>query len=119
MGAHGLALLALWLAVSALPWQIGGSVFLLVSVIYYFRQLHSTPITIIEADDSGYRLLNQGLWLTAQLQHAFITAPLTVMQFKQENGRQASVVLLPDSVAADDYRRLRVWLRWVKYSEVE
>ena len=109
-------MLALWLAAIALLWKAGGSVFLLASAVYYFQQLVSKSISAIEADDSGYRLLNNDVWFPAQLMEAFITAPLTVIRFRQENGRLATVVLLPDSVAAKEYRRLRVWLRWVKYN---
>ena len=116
MGAHGLAMLGLWLAATALLWKTGGSVFLLASAVYYFQQLVSNAISAIEADDSGYRILNNDVWFPAQLIEAFITAPLTVIRFRQENNRLATVVLLSDSVAAGDYRRLRVWLRWVKYN---
>lgn len=37
---------------------------------------------------------------------------LVILPFR-ENGRRTTLVLLPDSVAADDLRRLRVWLRTV------
>ncbi|MHB1677340.1 MAG: protein YgfX [Sulfuriferula sp.] len=114
MSAHALAIAALWLATLSEIWQIGGTVMLGGSAIYYFYQLHRDAVSAIEADDSGYRLLNRGSWVTAQLEHALVTATLTVIEFKQENGQRVSLVLLPDSVAADDYRRLRVWLRWVK-----
>ncbi len=114
MSAHALTLLALWLTALTPTWQILATVVLTGSAIHYFRRLHKDGITALEADDSGYRLLDRGTWLEAQMRHALVTATLTVVEFKQTNGRRRSLVLLPDSLAADDYRRLRVWLRWVK-----
>ena len=37
---------------------------------------------------------------------------LTVFRLQTEQGRRYSVVLVPDSLAAADFRRLRVFLRW-------
>ncbi len=114
MGAHGLALLAVWLAATlSVNWQAVVTLVLIASVIHYFRRLQD-GISALEADDSGYRLLDRGTWLVVQMRHAFVTATLTVIEFKQTDGRVLSLVLLPDSLAADDYRRLRIWLRWVK-----
>ncbi|MHB0991436.1 MAG: protein YgfX [Burkholderiales bacterium] len=114
VSAHGLALLAVWFAALTPIWQIPATVVLTGSAIHYFRRLHKDGITALEADDSCYRLLDRGAWLDVQMRHALVTATLTVIEFKQTNGRRRSLVLLPDSLAADDYRRLRVWLRWVK-----
>lgn len=114
MAAHGVAIPAIWLAVPALYWQIGGTLLLVASAIYYFQQLRSLSVSAIEADETGYRLFHQGQWTDAQLQRAFVTAPLTVIQFKSASGHIA-IPLLADSIPADDYRHLRVWLRWVRY----
>lgn len=114
MSAHALALFAVWLAALAKIWQIAATAVLTGSAIHYFRRLRKDGITALEADDSGYRLLDRGAWLDVQMRHALVTATLTVVEFKQTKGRRLSLVLLPDSLAADDYRRLRVWLRWVK-----
>nr|WP_124950090.1 protein YgfX [Sulfuriferula thiophila] len=119
MSAHALALLATWLAAVAPPWQIGGTLLLTTSAIYYFQQLRQSPISAIEADETGYRLLHQGLWVDADLLQAFVTAPLTVIQFKLTSGVRVAVPLLVDSMGVDDYRHLRVWLRWVRYGGVD
>lgn len=113
MSAHALALLALWLAALTPAWQIAATVALTASAIHYSRRLQN-GITALEADAGGYRLLNRGAWLDAQMRHALVTATLTVVEFRLANGRRLPLVLLPDSLSADDYRRLRVWLRWVK-----
>ncbi|ARU32242.1 hypothetical protein CAP31_11500 [Sulfuriferula sp. AH1] len=115
MAAHGLAIPALWAAALASDWQIGGSVALVASAVYYFLQLRRVPVSAIEADETGYRLLHQGRWADAALQQAVITAPLTVIQFRLTSGARVAIPLLVDSMVADDYRHLRVWLRWVRY----
>ena len=114
MSAHALALLALWLAALSSIWQVAGSILLGSSAIHYFRRLQTGGFTALEADDSGYRLQERGSWIAVQMQYALVTATLTVVEFKQADGKRLALVLLPDSLAADDYRRLRIWLRWVK-----
>ena len=40
-----------------------------------------------------------------------VTPSLTVILLRQE-GRLEALVLLPDALDREDYRRLRLWLRW-------
>ena len=43
----------------------------------------------------------------------YVKPYLTVLDLKIADGRAIKrIVLLPDSLHADDFRRLRVWLRW-------
>jgi toxin CptA len=43
----------------------------------------------------------------------YVTTYLTIINLRQSGGRMARhVTLLPDSLNADDFRKLRVWLRW-------
>lgn len=42
----------------------------------------------------------------------FVTSFLTVINLRDVEGSRHNVVVLPDSLHADDYRKLRVWLRW-------
>ncbi len=114
MVAHGLAIPAIWAAELAPYWQIGGTAALVASAVYYFLQLRRIQVIAIEADETGYRLLYQGLWVDVTLQQAVITAPLTVIQFRLASGARIAIPLLVDSMTADDYRHLRVWLRWVR-----
>ena len=55
-----------------------------------------------------------GEWQPCEiLDSTYVTAFLTVVNLRVAQGRRIrSVVILPDCMAADDYRRLRVWLRW-------
>lgn len=119
MLAHGLAIVSVWLATPLLQWQMGGSLLLLTSALHYLRQWRRLPIAAIETDETGYRLLYQGSWLEARLQQAFVTVPLTVIQFRLATGKRIAITLLADSLAPDDYRHLRIWLRWVRYEKVQ
>lgn len=38
--------------------------------------------------------------------------PLLTLVLLRQQGRLEALVLLPDSLSQDDYRRLRLWLRW-------
>ena len=43
----------------------------------------------------------------------YVTPYLTVLNLRRPGNRMAKhVALLPDSLNADDFRKLRVWLRW-------
>jgi len=38
---------------------------------------------------------------------------LTVLNLgRSDGGRRISLLILPDGIDTDDFRRLRVWLRW-------
>ncbi|MCX7147823.1 MAG: hypothetical protein NTY05_00200 [Rhodocyclales bacterium] len=43
--------------------------------------------------------------------HTFVLSFLVVLLYRQE-GRLRSLTLLSDSLAAEDFRQLRLWLRW-------
>ena len=38
---------------------------------------------------------------------------LTVLLLRSSDGRRLSLTLLSDALAEDDFRRLRLWLRWI------
>lgn len=117
MMVHGVAMLAVWLSAVTLSWKIGFTLVLTGSGVFYFFQLSRLSFTVIEADQSGYYLWYQGQKLDARLKQAFVTAPLTVMQFQLASSQQVAITLLMDSTDPDAYRHLRVWLRWVKYDK--
>ena len=53
-----------------------------------------------------------GQWHEAEiLPGSYVSTWLTVVNLGA-SGRRRSLVLLPDAAAAEDLRRLRVWLRW-------
>lgn len=58
----------------------------------------------------------EGAIETLQVERDSTVMPwLLILLFRASNvshGRRKSLVLLPDTVVADDFRRLRLWLRW-------
>jgi toxin CptA len=54
-----------------------------------------------------------GRWNEAEVQPgSYVSSWLVVLNLRAPGGGRCSVVLLPDSAAAEELRRLRVWLRW-------
>jgi len=54
-----------------------------------------------------------GQWREADiLPSSYVSGWLVVVNLRGEGRRGCSVVLLPDCAAAEELRRLRVWLRW-------
>lgn len=65
--------------------------------------------------DGRLSLLQTGKgWQPVALLSGSIVNPwLTTIRYRSETGKQVgTLVLLPDSLDAEDFRRLRVWLKW-------
>ena len=62
----------------------------------------------------GVRLQDgRGAWQEAEiLPDSYVSGWLIVVNMATGGRRRRSLVLLPDAAAAEDLRRLRVWLRW-------
>ena len=56
----------------------------------------------------------RGEWLACEvLGSTFVASMLTVLNLQEtKTNAVRHVVILPDSMDGDDFRRLRVWLRW-------
>ena len=55
----------------------------------------------------------QGRWQDAEIQSdSYVSGWLIVVNLGAGGRCRRSLVLLPDAAAAEDLRRLRVWLRW-------
>lgn len=119
-GMHGFAaamfaLLPLpsWIAVVVLP-------LLAASAWFTLRRdcLRSLPGALVglrlQADRRCEFLTRSGDWREAELLgSSFVSPYLTVLNLRPEGGRLARhLVLLPDALEAEDFRRLRVWLKW-------
>ncbi len=75
-------------------------------------------IVALEIGDSGVVTFRtrSGQWRRGTVLGSTFVAPyLTVLNLKVDGRRRAyHAVVMADSVAADEYRRLSVWLRWRK-----
>jgi toxin CptA len=80
-------------------------------------------IVALEIGDDGAALRERytGQWQACRvLGTTFVSSPLTVLNLELVNGGAVRhVVLLPDNVGRDDFRRLRVRLRWSGAAAVE
>lgn len=110
---HCVAGWAVWWAFPQGWIRISGSLVLLISLAYNLVQHSRRSFTGLELDaDNSFRLYRAEVWQTAQLLDAFVTPLLTVIRLRLENGGTGVVTLLPDSLAEDDFRRLRIRLKW-------
>lgn len=103
---------AIWLAALDPLLQWAGLILLCCSLAFYSRP---APDVRLRGDREGKLEIWQGeKWGEARLAESSVVLPgCTVMRLGFENRRrQHSLVVLPDSLPAEDYRRLRVWLRW-------
>lgn len=75
---------------------------------------HPRAIRRLDLDAEGrvYLMDGSGQPQPARIQASSVVTPwLTVLDFATETGRR-SLLLTPERVDAEAYRRLRVWLRW-------
>ena len=107
--AHGLALWAVWQSAAPLPL----AAFLAAAVLAgLFRQIrHGIALEALEVGKAGVRAKTAGVWSEASLQGAYVSPLLVVLRLRA-GGRRMSLVLWADSAAAEDLRRLRMWLNW-------
>jgi len=110
---HGVAGLAVWWALPTGWMRAVGITVLAASLAYSLVQQSRRRFTGLELDHDGtFRLRRDDAWQTARLLDAFVTPALTVLRLRLENGKTVALTLLPDSLASDDFRRLRVILKW-------
>ncbi len=56
---------------------------------------------------------NRGEWDECEvLGSTYVTSYLTILNLRQSDRGTRRIVILPDSINAEDFRKLRVWLRW-------
>ncbi|HEX5802052.1 MAG TPA: protein YgfX [Azospira sp.] len=112
--AHLAAVLALWL--SAIDWRLAlaGSVLLSLALLVHWRGLRPWRLRLA-ADGGLYRLAaNDDAAKMAVLPGAVVTRWLVVARVRDEReGRARALLVLSDSLSPDEFRALRIWLRWL------
>ncbi len=115
-GLHGLAWLAIGLA--DLPFVVQGTASVLVGLSLIM--LPSPQTCRLRADPKGALYYSAGAvpdspWVVCQVDGASHVTPLycsLILNLQKDGqGEQRRVLILPDSLSSDDFRRLRVWLR--------
>ena len=68
----------------------------------------------ITSDDKFSIQTQRGGWIECEvLGSTYVISFLTILNLKRtDSGRITRAVILPDSLDAEDFRKLRVWLRW-------
>jgi toxin CptA len=115
--AHAAALAA---AVAGLPAPAAAIVAagLAASAVEHVRRaLHRSPLAVaaleLDADGGAAVAGPAGDWSPARVADAAVPVPwLAVLSLRDALGRRRTAVVLPDSLAPEPFRRLRVWLRW-------
>lgn len=120
VGMHGFAVVMFWLA--PLPhWLAALLMPLFIGSAWHtlrrdgFRTQQGSLIALrLDADGRCEFQTRTGAWREAALLGSSFVAPyLTVLNLKPAGGRLVKhLVILPDAVDAEDFRRLRVWLKW-------
>jgi toxin CptA len=101
-------------AVSALApvWQAAGFLALGLSAWHYARP---RPLTRLRCDREGkLAWATQAGWCELQIVPPLVALPgLTLVSMHDPvGGRRNTLLILADSIEAQDFRRLRLWLRW-------
>lgn len=76
---------------------------------------HPQALIRFDIDESGCKVMQKnGQWLDCQLLgSSFLTARLTVLNLRCAGRlRTRSLLILPDAIDAEEYRQLRVRLKW-------
>lgn len=118
--AHLVAASLIWIV--PLPVLAEGALTLAIafSLIYFLARdatLHAaSAIVALELKDGGgiaFRT-RDGSWVEGELSDSSYVSPgLTIVVLRPHGGgRTRRAVILPDSVDARDFRRLRMWMRW-------
>jgi toxin CptA len=119
-GMHAFAAAMLWLA--PLPhWLAALLMPVLLGSVWHalrrdgFRALQHSLIALRLDEDCRCEFQTRtGIWHEAALLGtSFVSPYLTVLNLKPPDGRLVKhLVIFPDAVNAEDFRRLRVWLKW-------
>lgn len=109
---HGLAAVAVLIADLPPLWQAGLLLALGGSLLWHARQT-TPPLVLRGKADGSLERRSDDTWLRVELSASSTVLPrLTVLHIKEQGSRR-HLVILPDSLPAEDFRRLRVWLRWL------
>lgn len=118
--AHGAAIAVIAL-VSVPPWlQVIVIAALAASLVFEIRKtaLLRAPDAVvaleIASDDALSIQTRRGGWIECDvLGSTYVIYFLAIVNLKEQgSGRVRRAVILPDSIDAEDFRKLRVWLRW-------
>lgn len=105
-----LSLLAIFITDIPLLFQLSLLVFL--ALLLTRAWATNQPLQLQRDAQGEWKLYNSKYTRRAQLMSDTVVTPLiAILQFKLEGAGRRSVVIFPDSLSQDDFRRLRVCLK--------
>ncbi|WP_309296086.1 protein YgfX [Nitrosomonas sp. PY1] len=121
--SHCVAVIIIWLLTLTVTIKILIILAIIFSCIYYLRQdallLSNNAVIAFDLfEKMQYTVTTRSKKSIRCLimPNSFVTPVLTVLIFKLEKpvllSPFCSVVILPDRIEANEFRRLRIWLRW-------
>jgi toxin CptA len=118
--AHCAVIPLVWLLSAALSFKCAAMLMVVISLYYYLRQdaLLNFPCSVVsftltDGKNCALKMRNGNEKECTVLGISYVSAYLTVLILQPVRyWRMQSVIILPDSVDAEEFRRLRVLLRW-------
>ena len=112
--AHGLALGAAWFSLTGWAWYVAAGA-IIASLFACRVAARRRPLTLELYEDgrAAWGSREEG-WSEGRLARSnFASAALVVVGLESgERGREWVVLMRDSTTSPDDFRRLRVWLRW-------
>lgn len=91
----------------------------LFSLVYYLRRdawlrMPSSCVELVLEENAALLILRDGRQLHGEVaRSSLVTQYLTVLNVSlPQRQRMRNLTILPDSLATDSFRQLRVWLKW-------
>ena len=119
VAAHGITLAALFPLGLPMWAKMALASLMLFSLIYHLRRdawlsAPSASVALTLEGDRAVLTTRGGEQLAGQiLRDSLVTPFLTILNILPQGARLArSVIILPDSLDAESFRQLRVWLKW-------
>ena len=111
--AHGLALAAVWISFSGWASQLAAvAVLTSLGVCLVLGRLGPSSLELHQDGRASWRT-RKGRWREGKLgRNNFVSAALVVLELEIGGHGRKWIVLMADSTSPEDFRRLRVWLRW-------
>jgi hypothetical protein len=119
LGLHGIAMMATWMAQLPAQAQVLLCVFLVASAGWHLMPGKSIALRCHK--DGQFSIHTGEAWTPVEITLPRTWLPaLTLLNFRANGDRRTRhLLILPDSLAEEDFRRLRVWLRWMTKPDKE
>jgi len=120
---HALAAISVYAASLPFVWQ--GMILLILFISFCYLLLHTEPITILHWDliNNQLRVANSAgplqLAAISELYLIFGILYLHLVYVEENRGEVVKLLIFPDSVDVNSYRRLRVAARWARVKVVD